>query len=121
LVADGTRSAGHVDAFGRFVFVDGREGAEQEAVDVGEDGGAARRDAALLERQVEVPQLSVNVGCGFVLGEILAEEGGEVGGVVALRGGVASAKRRVHGSYEAAALAGAGVVLAAFLSHGETP
>jgi hypothetical protein len=49
--AVGTRDAGPVDdevVVGYFFF-DGREGAEQEAVDVGEDGGAARRDAALLE------------------------------------------------------------------------
>ncbi len=67
-VADGTGSAGHVDAFGRFLFVDGREGAEQQAVDVGEDGGAAWGDAALLEGEGEIPELGVNVGGGFGFG-----------------------------------------------------
>jgi hypothetical protein len=50
-VADGAGSAGHVDTggvAGGVLFIDGGEGAEQEAADVGEDGGAARGDAALL-------------------------------------------------------------------------
>jgi hypothetical protein len=40
----------------------------------------------------------MDVGCGFVLGEILAEQGGEVGGVVALGGGVTRAECGVVGS-----------------------
>jgi hypothetical protein len=49
--AVGARDAGPVDdevVVGN-LFVDGGDGAEQEAVDVGEDSGAAWGDAALLE------------------------------------------------------------------------
>ncbi len=51
-------------------------------MNVGEDGGAARGDAALLEGEREVPEKSVDVGGGFSLREGLAEEDGKVGGVV---------------------------------------
>ena len=93
--------AGDVDDDALFVrvglFVDGGEGAEQKAVDVGEDGGAARRDAALLEGVREIPELGVDVRGGFLRGEILAEEGGEVDGDVAEGGGVAGAEGVVSG------------------------
>ncbi len=64
------------------MFFDGGQSPEQEAVDVGEGGGAAGGDAALLEGEREVPEKSVDVGGGFSLREGLAEEGGKVGGVV---------------------------------------
>ncbi len=54
-------------------------------MDVGEDGGAARGDAALLEGEGEVPEVGVDVGGGFLFWEVLAEEGGEIGGVALLR------------------------------------
>jgi hypothetical protein len=60
------------------LFVDGGEGAKQEAVDVGEDGGTAWGDAALLEGEGEVPEMGVDVRGGFLFGEVLAEEGREV-------------------------------------------
>ena len=97
-IKEGTR---HVDydvaVLGRFVRVECEEGAEQEAADVGEDGGATRGDAALLEGVREIPELGVDVGGGFLRGEILAEEGGEVDGVVAEGGGVAGAEGVVSG------------------------
>jgi hypothetical protein len=61
--------AGDVDndflRLGSGLLFDGGEGAEEEAVDVGEDGGAARGDAALLEGEGEVPEMGVDVGGGF--------------------------------------------------------
>lgn len=53
IVVEVALGAGDVDDdawfAGVFLFVDSGEGAEEEAVDVGEDGGAAWGDAALLE------------------------------------------------------------------------
>jgi hypothetical protein len=69
---------------GVFLFFDGGEGAEKQAVDVGENGGAAQGDAALLEGEREIPEVGADVGGGFFCGEVLAEEGREVGGGVAL-------------------------------------
>ena len=84
-VADG---AGDIDDdflwSGVFLFAYRGEGAEQQAVDVGQDGGAAWGDAALLEGEGKVPEVGVDVGGGFLFGEIRAEESGEVGGVDAL-------------------------------------
>jgi hypothetical protein len=78
--------ARHVDddfAVFRFgVLFDGGEGAEQEAVDVGEDDGASWGDAALLEGQGEIPKVGVDVFGRAAFGEILREQGGEVCGVV---------------------------------------
>ncbi len=76
----------------------GGEGAEQEAVDVGEDGGAARGDAALLEGEGEIPEVGVYVGGGFLFGEVSAEEGREIGGVVALGGGAFDVRAGVEGA-----------------------
>ncbi len=89
-------------------------------MDVGEDGGAAWRDAALLEGEGEIPEVGWDVGGGFLFGEILAEEGEKIGGVVALGGGafcggalVESAERRaVRGERHLTPLAVFGVVLA---------
>jgi hypothetical protein len=47
------------------LFFDGGEGAEEEAVDVGQDGGATRGDAALLEGEGEIPEMGMDVGGGF--------------------------------------------------------
>jgi hypothetical protein len=95
------------------LFVDDGEGAEEQAVDVGEDGGAAWSDAALLEGEGEVPELSVDVSGGFFFWEVGREQGREVGGVVALGGSVARAESGVVGGERGAALAaGRGAVLA---------
>jgi hypothetical protein len=104
---------------GVFLFVDSGEGAEEEAVDVGEDGGAARGDAALLEDEGEVPEVGVDVGGRFILREILAEESGEVGGVVAEGGQMARAESGVPQDEAATLAAGGGAVLAPFLRHGK--
>ena len=84
--------AGHVDddamVGGVWRFCEGGKGAEEEAVDVGEDGGATRGDAALLEEEREVPEKGVDVRGGFLGVEGLAEEGGEVSGVVAMAFGL---------------------------------
>ncbi len=47
-----------------FLF-DGGEGAEQQAVDVGEDGGASRGDAVLGEQQEELGEDLVDVRGGL--------------------------------------------------------
>ncbi len=70
---------------GVFLLAHRGEGAEEEAADVGEDGGAAWGDAALLKSKREVREVGVDVGGGFLFGEILTEEGEEVGGVALLR------------------------------------
>jgi len=61
---------GHVDDdaifVGALLVSEGGQGAEQQAADVGENGGATRGDAALLEGEGEVPELGVDVGGGFV-------------------------------------------------------
>jgi hypothetical protein len=120
------------------------EGAEEEAGDVGKDGGAARGDAALLESEGEVPEVGVEVGRGFWGGEGLVEEGGEVGGVVeahggcgatcgageflGLRGGLGQVVEAeggmILGEMQVAVMAGLGAVLAEVvrvLRHGVEP
>jgi hypothetical protein len=47
------------------IGVDGGKGAELEAVDVGEDGGAARGDAVGGEEFVEVAESEVEALCGL--------------------------------------------------------
>jgi hypothetical protein len=69
---------------GAGLFVDRGKRAEQQAVNVGQDGGAARRDTALLEGEREIPEVGVDVGGGFAVGEILANDAGKVDGVGAL-------------------------------------
>ena len=89
-------------------------------MDVGEDGGAAWGDAALLEGEGKVPELGVEVGGGFGLGEILREERGKIGGVVAKCGSVTSAEGGVSGRKGRAALAAGGsAVLTAILQSAE--
>jgi hypothetical protein len=91
----------------RFLFGDGGEGTEKEAADVGEDGGAARGDAALLE-EGEIRELEMDVRGGFFFGKLGSEQGGEVVGVVAERGGVTLAEGGVRRGERSAALATVG-------------
>lgn len=63
-----------------FLF-DGGEGAEKQAGDIGDDGGAARGDAVLGEEDEELGEDLVDVGGGGKLAEIAGEVGGEVGRV----------------------------------------
>lgn len=83
-------------------------------MNVGEDGGAARGDAALLEGEGEIPELGVDVGGRFFFWNLGSEEGGEVDGVVSEGCGVARAEGGVCGAERGAALATfGGAVLAA--------
>ena len=100
------------------MFFDGGECTEQKAIDVGQYGGTAWGDAALLEGEGKIPQESVDVGGGFFFGKVGEEQGGEVGGVVALafpgKTGVTDAEGGMAGGELGAALAAfGGVVLTA--------
>jgi hypothetical protein len=71
------------------VFVDGGQGAEEQAGDVGESSGAARRDASTGEKFVEGGEGVIDaLGILEVTG-VLGEFRGEVFGVGRFRGGVA--------------------------------
>jgi len=59
-------------------LLDGGEGAEEELIDVGEDGGAARGDAVLREEDHEFGEEVMNLGGGVELGEQAGESGGKV-------------------------------------------
>ncbi len=61
-----------------FLF-DGGEGAEKQAVDVGEDGGASRGDAVLGEQEEELGEDLVDVRGGQEADELAHQVGGEVG------------------------------------------
>jgi len=65
--------------------LDGREGAQLEARDVGEDGGAARGDFVLGEENVEAGEGAIDAGGGVEVTWIgLAEDGVGAVAVVAL-------------------------------------
>jgi hypothetical protein len=74
-------------------LVDGGEGAELEAVDIGHDAGVARGDAAFDEEDEEAGEEVVDLRGGLEIGEEAGEGGGEVGGAVVelflLEGGMA--------------------------------
>jgi hypothetical protein len=117
-----TRSAGEVESFavGELRLFDGWKSAEKEAADVGKDGSAPRRDAALLKSQGEIPELGADIGGGFFFWKAFVEKAREVGGVVAKailgKKGVARAEGGVCGGQRGAALATlGGAVLAACL------
>jgi hypothetical protein len=61
--------------------VEGGKGAEEEIADVGEDGGAARGDAAFGEQQEQTAEEEVDFGGGLELPEFAGEGGAEVGGI----------------------------------------
>jgi len=115
-------------------LLDGGESAEEELIDVGEDGGAARGDAVLSEEDHEFGEEVMNLGGGVELGEVAGEGGGEVGvggiGLLLLEAGMAKAETgmRVQDVQTATAafageMAAAGVVGGAgfgvFISHFE--
>lgn len=60
-------------------MLDGREGTEFEAGNVGKDGGAARADAVLDEEGGEFAEEEVDLDGGLEVGGLVAEGGGEVG------------------------------------------
>jgi len=78
-----------------FLF-DGGKGAEEELIDVGEDGGTARGDAVLREEDHEFGEEIMNLGGGVELGEVAGEGGGEVAvggiGLLILEAGMAKAE-----------------------------
>jgi len=125
---------GGLGRLGLAFLLDGREGAEEELIDVGEDGGAARGNAVLGEQDHEFGEEVMNLGGGVELAEQAGEGGGEVGvggiGLPILKARMAKAESgmRVQDAQTAAAafageMAAAGVVGGAgfgvFISHFE--
>ena len=100
---------------GGFVAVDGGEGAEKHAGDVGESGGAARGDASAGEKFVEGGEGVVDALGVLEVAGVLGEHSGEVFGVGRLRGGVAGTPGGFGIEDAGGALAAlGGAVLAAF-------
>jgi hypothetical protein len=101
------------------LLVDGGEGAEEQAGDVGESGGAAGGDLAASEETKEMGEGMVDALGGLKVFGALGEKVGEVLGVGGWRFGVAGAELGLRVQDEASALAsGGGVVLATFGSAG---
>jgi len=101
---------------GGFVAVDGEEGAEKHAGNVGETGGATRRDASTGEKFVEGGEGVVDALGVLEVAGVLGEFRGEVLGVGRLRSGVAGTPGgfRIEDAGGALAAFG-GAVLAAFV------
>jgi hypothetical protein len=89
------------------LFVDGGEGAEEQAGDIGESGGAARGDAPAREEFVEGGEGVVDALGVLEVRGVLDEYSGEVPGVGQLRG-------RVAGTEVGYGIEDAGGALAAF-------
>ena len=114
-----------------FPLLDGGKGAEHQAADIGEDGGAARGDAILDEQSEEFGEGGVDSGRGleFIWGE--SEKFSEVFRTVSellFEGGVARAEARGRAEVGPATLASCGVailaargVVVSFLVHFGTP
>jgi hypothetical protein len=101
------------------LVLDGGEGAEEQAGDVGESGGAAGGDVASGEETKEMGEGMVDALGGLEVFGVLGEQVGEVVGVGGSRFGVAGAELGLWVQDEASALAaGRGVVLATFGSAG---
>src|SRR5882762_9095600 len=97
------------------VGVDCGEGAEEEAADVGEGGGAARRNTSLSEQGVEGAERIVDAGGVLEAAGSGGERSQEVFGFVGLRGRVAWAERGLRVDDRQTALSTSGrPVLAAF-------
>ena len=97
------------------LIVDGGEGAEEQAGDVGESGGATGGDLAADEEAKEMGQGMVDALGGLKVFGVLGEQVGEVLGVGGWRFGVAGTELGLRVLDEASALAaGRGVVLATF-------
>jgi hypothetical protein len=116
-VEDDVGNGGIVGGLGVEFLVDGGEGAELEAVDIGHDAGVARGDAAFDEEDEEAGEEVVDLRGGLEVGEKAGEGGGEVGGAVVeavlLEGGMAEAEAGAGvEDRETAAAAGAGDVAA---------
>jgi hypothetical protein len=98
---------------------DGGEGAEEQAGDVGESGGAASGDLAAGEETKEMGEGMVDALGGLEVFGVLGEQVGEVVGVGGWRFGVTGAELGLRVLDDTSALAsGGGVVLATFGSAG---
>jgi hypothetical protein len=105
----------HAGVGGKRDLADIREGAKEQAGDVGESGGAARGDVATGEEPKEVGEGMVDALGGLEVFGALGEQVGEVVGVDGGRFGVAETELGLRVLDEASALAaGRGVVLATF-------
>jgi hypothetical protein len=100
---------------GVLIGVHRRQGAEEQAVNVGEDGGAARGDAVLREEAVEVDEKRVNALRGLVAAGTFREGRGEIrGGLLPVFGVMLGAKAGVGvGSEQTALPARRGAMLTA--------
>jgi hypothetical protein len=110
--------AGHVEDDGCVaIFLShGREGAEDQAIDVGDDGGAARGDAAFGEEIVQGAERFVEGFCGlklFAFADERCEEGEVVLGLL-LGASVIEAKNCGRAGGELAAASFEGAMLAAW-------
>jgi len=97
------------------IGVDGREGAEEETGDVGEDGGAAGGDLVAGKKAIEGGEGLVDALSVLKMTGALEEDVGEVVGAVALELGVAIAEVEGGVGDEGAALASFGGEVAAAL------
>jgi hypothetical protein len=92
-----------------------RDGAEEQAGDVGESGGAASGDVAASEEPKEMGEGMVDALGGLEVVGAVSEQVGEVVGVDGWRFGVAGTELGLRVLDDASALAaGRGVVLATF-------
>ena len=97
-------------------MVDGGEGAEFEAGDISQDGGAAGGDAVLDEEAGEFGEEVVDLGGGAEVDGLVAEGCGEIGVGdlgVRMRGGVARAELRIGVAGEEAAAGAVGELVVA--------
>ncbi len=95
------------------------EGAEEEAGDVGESGGASSGDVAAGKEPKEIGEGMIDALGGLEVFGVFGEKVGEVVGVDGWRFGVAGAELGLRVLDETSALAaGGGVVLATFGSAG---
>jgi hypothetical protein len=74
------RGFGGVDDSGGLVSINLREGAEEQAADVGKNGGATRRNAVLGQERVEVVEGMVDALSGLEVLAVMAEGGVVIGG-----------------------------------------
>jgi len=69
-------------AAGIALVLDGREGAEHEVADVGQDGGAAGGDLVVGEVAVQLAEGVMDAGGGLKPFRLAGEGGGEAGGIL---------------------------------------
>ena len=105
---------GGVDDSILIVGVNGGEGAEEQAVDIRQDGGAARRDAVLSQKLVQVAESVVDALGGLEALGIPNERSVDIGGLfLFFQGEMVGTDTGVRVRDEATALTPVGVVMAA--------